>query len=135
MSHKFWNAGRWVLWASLWGLAGCASVTHGDQQRLRVEARCGDRVVPAQCVLTNERSQWQVRAPADLVLARDASVLQVSCHSPFFGSQTVQVSPAVSMAMVGNVLAGGLLGAGVDVLTGAGLAYPRQVLVHYPACR
>jgi hypothetical protein len=100
-----------------------------------VQAACGDRVVPAQCVLSNDRGQWQLRAPSDLVLTRDASVLQVTCHSPFFGAQTVQVPPAVSVAMVGNWLAGGFLGAGVDVVTGAGLAYPHQVLVHYPACR
>ncbi len=126
---------RWLVLGSALGMTGCASVTHGDRQSLRVEATCGDRVVPAQCVVANDRGQWPLRAPADLVVIRDASVLQVSCHSPFFGSQTVQVPASVSLAMVGNWLAGGLVGAGVDVVTGAGLAYPRQVLVHYPACR
>jgi hypothetical protein len=117
------------------GLTACASITHGDQQRLRVEATCGDRAVPAQCSATNDRGRWQFEAPASLVVTRDASLLRVSCSSPFFGAQTLLVPPHLSRAMAGNVLAGGLVGAGVDVVTGSGLAYPAVVMVNYPSCR
>ena len=119
----------------LLALAGCASVTRGDQQRLRVETVCASRVVPAQCTASNDRGRWSFRAPADLVVTRDASALQIACSSPYFGSQTLQVPSGLNMAMAGNVLAGGLVGMGVDVVTGAGLSYPQQVVVNYPGCR
>ena len=116
-------------------LAGCASITHGEQQRVRVDVACGDRAVPAQCTASNDRGRWAFEAPASLVVTRDASALRVSCSSPFFGAQRLLVPPHLSRAMAGNVLAGGLVGAGVDVFTGAGLAYPPVVVVHYPSCR
>lgn len=119
----------------LLALAGCASVTRGDQQRLRVETVCGSRAVPAQCTASNDRGRWQFRAPADLVVTRDSSALQIACASPYFGSQTLQVPSGLNMAVAGNVLAGGLVGVGVDVVTGAGLSYPQQVVLNYPGCR
>lgn len=116
-------------------LAGCASVTHGDLQRIQVQVVCGDRAVPAQCSASNGRGHWRFEAPASLVVARDASALMVQCASPFFGAQSVTVPPGLSTAVVGNVLAGGLVGVGVDVVTGSGLAYPGLVVVNYPYCR
>ena len=63
---------KWWCGMALWlALAGCASVTRGDQQRLRVETVCGSRAVPAQCTASNDRGRWQFRAPADLVVTRD----------------------------------------------------------------
>ena len=116
-------------------LAGCASVIRGDQQRLHVETMCGSRVVPALCMAINDRGRWHFRAPADLVVIRDSSAMHISCSSPYFGSQTLQVSSSLNMTIACNLLAGGLVGMGVDVVTGAGLSYPRQVLLNYPDCR
>lgn len=123
----------WCILAGM--LGGCASITHGDLQRVTVQVQCGDRVVPAQCSASNDRGHWQFSAPASLVVNRDASVLQVACASPFFGTRTLQVSPRLTAAMAGNILAGGLVGVGVDMVTGSGLAYPPVVVVSYPSCR
>lgn len=121
-----------MLALSQWG---CASVTHGHKQLVRVQAQCGDRLLPAQCTAGNDRGHWAFAAPASLVVNRDVSALTVQCASPFFGAQSVVVSPGVSTAAVGNLLVGGLVGAGVDMVTGSGLAYPALVVVNYPACR
>lgn len=127
---------KWLLILMVPGfLMACASVTRGDQQRVRVEAVCGSRVVPAQCTASNDRGRWQFRAPSDLVITRDSSALVIACSSPYFGAQTLQVPPGLNMAMAGNVLAGGLVGMGVDVVTGAGLSYPQQLVLNYPGCR
>lgn len=134
------RAGKGAVWR--WGLVGicmllggCASVLYGDQQRVAVSARCGDRLVPAQCFLRNDRGHWQVQAPAQLVLQRDASVLEVACSSPFFGAQVLRVMPGADASLAGNLLVGGWVGAGVDVVTGAGLRYPAHIVVDYPSCR
>ena len=126
---------RFVGVVMLLALAGCASVIRGDQQRVRVETVCGARAVPAQCTASNDRGRWSFRAPTDLVVTRDTSALQIACSSPYFGSQILQVPSGLNMGLAGNMLAGGLLGMGVDVVTGAGLSYPQQVVVNYPGCR
>ena len=118
---------RWGLMGICMLLGGCASVLYGDQQRVAVSASCGDRLVPAQCFLRNHRGHWQVQAPAQLVLQRDASVLE--------GAQVLRVMPGADASLAGNLLVGGLIGAGVDVVTGAGLRYPAHIVVDYPSCR
>lgn len=115
-------------------LSACASITHGDKQRLHVEAACGPRMVPALCTVSNGKGSWQLQAPGSVVMVRDSSTASISCTSPFIGAVTVPLHPGPSMAMAGNVLLGGLVGAGVDVVTGAGLSYPARVKVMYPGC-
>lgn len=126
---------KWGILSSIIILSGCASVMHGDTQRLTVETRCGHRSVPAQCSVQNSRGHWNITAPAHLTIKKDSDPLVISCASPFFGAQTVSVTPSASMALAANALFGGLLGAGVDVMSGAGLRYPHTVIVNYPGCR
>lgn len=127
---------KWaILSITALALTGCASVMHGDEQRLSVEARCGHRAVPAQCTVQNSRGHWQFTAPAHLIIKRDSDALVVSCASPFFGAQTLTVPPSATLALAANALMGGVLGAGLDVMSGAGLRYPHTVVVEYPGCR
>ena len=76
-----------------------------------------------------------VTAPANLIIKRDSDPLVISCASPFFGAQTLTVAPSATMALAANAFFGGLVGAGFDVMSGAGLRYPHMVIVDYPACR
>lgn len=125
---------KWAILFSAILLSGCASVMHGDAQRLSVEARCGHRSVPAQCSVQNSRGHWNITAPANLIIKRDSDPLVISCASPFFGAQTLTVPPSATMALAANAFFGGLVGAGFDVMSGAGLRYPHMVIVDYPAC-
>jgi hypothetical protein len=38
------------------------------------------------------------------------------------------------MAMVGNVLIGGIVGAAVDMYNATGLKYPENIVINNPAC-
>ena len=126
---------KWAILFSAVILSGCASVMYGDAQQLSVEARCGHRAIPAQCSVQNSRGHWNVNAPAHLIIKKDSDPLVISCASPFFGAQTVSVAPSATTALAGNALFGGILGAGVDIMSGAGMRYPHTVIVNYPGCR
>lgn len=126
---------KWSLLLVLSLLSGCASVMHGDAQRLGVETRCGQRSIPAQCSVQNSRGYWNITTPSQLIIKRDSDPLVISCSSPFFGAHSLVVPPSATLALVANAVFGGLLGAGFDVMSGSGLSYPHTIIVEYPGCR
>ena len=90
---------------------GCATVLHGSNQELSVTS------VPPGARFTVD-GEGSHTTPATIVLQRKRD------HSLVFeleGYQTEQVSVThvISGAVAGNILAGGLIGWGVDAMTGA----------------
>lgn len=116
-------------------LSGCASFLHGDEQPVQVTVLCNDRVVPAACVAQNAKGGWQFQAPGTLQVHKDLTSLQVTCKSMFFPEITATVPSRLNLSMTGNLLVGGVVGAGVDVYRGAAFAYHPDVRIAYPACQ
>jgi hypothetical protein len=116
-------------------LSGCASFLHGDEQPVQVTVLCNDRVVPAACVAQNGKGVWQFQAPGTLQVRKDLTSLQVTCKSLFFPEISVSVPSRLNLSMAGNLLVGGLVGAGVDIYRGAGFAYNPDVRITYPVCQ
>lgn len=110
--------------------SGCASIVTGHNQSLSVETRKnGLPIVGANCKLTNDKGTWYVTTPGSAMLQRSYQDLTTVCeragHAP--GSLTV-TSTTQGMAF-GNILFGGIIGAGVDVATGAAYDYPTLIRV------
>jgi hypothetical protein len=125
------------LWMSAVGVllwSGCASVLHSDVQHVKVTAKCNDRVVPAACVAQNAKGVWHFQAPGAIAVRKDVTALQIACKSLFFPEITATVPSRLNLSMAGNLLVGGLVGAGVDVYRGAGFAYNPDVYIAYPVC-
>jgi hypothetical protein len=116
-------------------LSGCASFLHSDVQPVQVTVLCNDRVVPAACVAQNGKGVWQFQAPGTLQVNKDLTSLQVTCKSLFFPEITAAVPSRLNLSMAGNLLMGGIVGAGVDVYRGTGFAYHPDVRIAYPACK
>lgn len=116
-------------------LPGCASVLHGDEQQVQVTVLCKDRSVPAACVAQNAKGVWHFQAPAVISVHKDLTHLKMACSSLYFPEITATVPSRLNLSMAGNVLLGGLVGAGVDVYRGAGFAYNPDVRIAYPACQ
>jgi hypothetical protein len=126
------------LWMSVVGLllvSGCASFLHGDEQQVQVTAMCKDRVVPAACVAQNGKGVWHFQTPGTIQVRKDMSSLQIACKSLFFPEITATVPSRLNLSMAGNLLVGGVVGAGVDVYRGTGFAYASDVRIAYPLCR
>jgi hypothetical protein len=124
-----------VIAASLVLLTGCATVVDSDVQSIRVIATCNGKSIPAQCSLENDKGLWEVNAPGSVTVHKDSSALQVRCRSPFFKGGTTQLNAGLNSLVAGNALIGGLIGVGVDALSGKGFSYQPVVKVSYADCR
>jgi PEGA domain len=99
-------------------LGGCASVTRGTTENISItstpagaEATISGLDVPTACI-----------TPCAIVAKRSADI-SITFAKPGFESEVVTLTkevPATGAAgFAGNVLAGGLIGMGVDAVTGA----------------
>lgn len=116
-------------------LTGCASVLHSDVQQVQVTLLCKERVVPAACVAQNGKGVVHFHAPAVFQVHKDWTSLNIACTSLYFPEVTATVPSRLNLSMAGNLLVGGLIGAGVDVYRGTGFAYSPDVRIDYPTCR
>lgn len=110
-------------------LSGCASVTRGTTENIAisstpsgVEAVVSGLEVPTTCT-----------TPCSIVAKRSADI-SITFEKQGYEPQTVQLTkevPATGAAgFAGNIIAGGLVGMGVDAVTGAALDHkPNPVIV------
>ena len=112
-------------------LAGCASVTGGDSQRVHVQAQTteGAAVDTAECTLTNDRGSWVVRTPGEVIVHRSNHSMEVRCRRAALPEGVVIVESGTRAAVYGNILVGGVIGAVIDHNTGAAYEYPERVRV------
>lgn len=109
---------------------GCASITGGQNQSLSVETRADGQVVAgASCKLENDKGTWFTTSPGTAVVRRSYDDLNVRCekdgHEPGI---TAAKSSTKAMAF-GNIIFGGVIGAAVDMGSGAAYDYPTIIAV------
>lgn len=96
-------------------MAGCATVTRGTTVSLQVESE------PSGADIKLSTGQTGT-TPSSFKVQRDES-LTVTISKPGYETATVQVTSQIADAgavgMAGNVVVGGIIGAGVDAVTGA----------------
>ena len=106
--------------------SGCASVTTGQNQSLSVET---PGCKAASCKLSNDKGTWFVAStPGTVTVNRAYGDMNVTCEKGDAKATSQFKSNTKGMAF-GNVLLGGVIGAGVDVATGAAYDYPPVLAV------
>ena len=129
---------RPLAWATVlllaFGLSGCASFLNEDTQKVTVRLMCKTRTVKATCYAENDVGRWSFTAPATFVVSNSNSSLEITCKAPSTQRFTVSTMPMPTWALAGNLLAGGVIGAAVDVLNATGLKYPENIDITHPAC-
>ncbi len=106
-------------------LSGCASIIEGTHQKVSVST---SPVSKAICKLTNKRGTWSVKTPGTVSVHRDFGDLDVKCSKKhYYGS--IKVQSSTQGAAFGNAIAGGFIGAGVDMADGAAYGYPATINV------
>jgi hypothetical protein len=110
--------------------SGCTSIVDGSTQTLSVQTTKGTSTLAgANCVLTNNKGTWFVTSPGTVAIHRAYDDLSVVCkkdgEEP--GAMTIK-SSAKGMAF-GNIVAGGIIGAAIDMGTGAAYDYPSLITV------
>jgi len=107
-------------------LTGCASVTHGTTQSVKVETLTpdGQAIEGAECRLSNDKGDALTQSGQSVLVRRSGGNLKVECTQAGLPPAAGQAVSRVNAGMVGNIMVGGVIGAAIDVGSGAGYNYP-----------
>ena len=133
----------WRFWGLCVGagvlsiLTGCASVTHGTTQNVKIEtlSLAGKLVDGARCRISNDRNDAEVRSGQTLSVRRSGENLGIECTHAGQPPARGQAISRANIGMVGNVMIGGVVGAAIDAGTGAGFNYPSWIQLTFGEVR
>lgn len=111
--------------------SGCASIVNGHNQSLSVQTRskAGTQVSGANCKLSNNKGVWFLTTPGTTTVHRSMQDLSLLCEKEGFDAGSVSSKSSTKAMAFGNILFGGVIGAGVDIATGAAYDYPELIVV------
>ena len=108
-------------------LSACASITAGTTQTVAISTTPKAGAV---CELANEKGRWMVNpTPGITTVTKSYGDLTISCSHPDGDKGTISIQSSTAGAAFGNILAGGLIGAAIDMSDGAAYTYPSTVAV------
>ncbi len=111
-------------------LTGCASIVNGQQQSVSVTTQGKDAELQgAKCSLSNDKGTWYLTSPGSASVHRSFNELKVSCAMAGQPVGSTAAKSSTTGAVFGNILVGGVIGAGIDVATGAAYSYPNLIPV------
>jgi len=111
--------------------SGCASIVTGHNQSVSVETRSkqGQSVSGANCKLSNDKGTWFATSPGSVSVRRSYDDLSVTCEKESQDPGLASVKSSTKAMAFGNIIFGGLIGAGVDVASGAAYDYPTLITI------
>lgn len=108
-------------------VTGCASITAGTTQSVAVDTPAKEG---AECKLSNEKGNWTIaKTPGSTTVTKAYGDLTVACAHPDGSKGTQSVQSSTAGAAFGNIIAGGIIGAAVDMGSGAAYVYPSNISV------
>lgn len=109
---------------------GCASIVNGQNQSISVVSKNrSDDLSGAKCSLVNDKGTWYATTPGSVTVRRSYNNLTVSCTAEGVDPGVAMVKSSTKPMAFGNIIFGGIIGAGVDISTGAAYDYPDVVTV------
>jgi len=116
--------------AAVTQFVGCASIVNGQNQSVSVEALASsEKVTGASCKLSNDKGVWYITTPGSTTVQRSYSDLSVKCEKDGLDPGLLSAKSSTKAMAFGNILFGGVIGAGVDMATGAAYDYPPLISV------
>lgn len=118
-------------------LAGCATITKGTTQAVAVST---PGAPGATCTLTSGGigGSKTLTTPATLVLDKSQDNIQVVCKKECFQDAVGIIASHTETMAAGNIVAGGVVGLGIDAASGAMNRYNADnqfAMVPIPGCR
>lgn len=119
-----------LMAVALLQVTGCASIVSGQNQSVSVETRTqAGPVSGANCKLTNNKGSWFVTTPGSTMVQRSFEDLAVRCDKDKLEPGLASVKSSTKAMAFGNIIFGGVIGAGVDMATGAAYDYPTPITI------
>jgi hypothetical protein len=116
-------------------LGGCASIFSGSNQTLTVRTDCTRVVLNSSCSAAVGGRVINFETPARLTLPRTTEPILVSCRGGLLAGASTDVQSGLSTGFLGNVIAGGAVGAVIDLNTRRAFAYPSVTNIVMPICQ
>ena len=112
-------------------LPGCATITSNETQTVALTATDanGKAVEQTNCVLKNDKGEWQATPPAQVPVRRSPEDLIVTCKKADAPDGLLRAISRAAGGMFGNIVLGGGIGALIDHNTGKGYNYPDDLPV------
>ncbi len=85
------------------GLSGCASLTNGSFQNIKIVTTNNLDYESTNCVVINEEGQWIVPSDTKVRIGRDGNPLSISCNNKFQSGIT-SVEPKFDRQMLAHNL-------------------------------
>lgn len=106
-------------------LTGCASIVSGTSQIVSVETlQSTGQVAGATCKLENDKGVYYVTTPGTVTVRRAYGDMNVKCEKPGMEAGIATIKSSTKAMLAGNIIFGGVIGAGVDAASGAAYDYP-----------
>jgi hypothetical protein len=122
---------KWIFAAGVLLLlcTGCASVTQGTTQPLRIDTENakGELIDDADCALTNDHGTTHAQSGRTSPVRRSGQDLNITCTSPGLPEASGRLVSRANAGLAGNIIIGGGIGALVDHNSGAAYTYPSWV--------
>jgi hypothetical protein len=120
----------YIVAAVVTQVVGCASIVNGSNQSVSVETRSdAGPISGANCRLSNNKGTWFVTSPGSTTVQRSYEDLAVRCDKEGSEPGLASVKSSTKAMAFGNIIFGGIIGAGVDMSTGAAYDYPSLISV------
>src|ERR1043165_3527759 len=97
-------------------VSACATIIDGTTQSVSVNTSPEQR---AACTLITSPGTWYVTSPGSTTVHKTKTDLDVTCTKPGYKPGHVVAASHFTGKTAGNILAGGLVGVGVDAASGA----------------
>ncbi len=116
-------------------LVGCATITKGTTQLVAIDT---PGVKGATCTIETQNGPQVVVTPSNVTLSKSSAALPIQCTKECYLTGSSIIPSGTEAMTAGNVIFGGVVGLGVDAMSGAMNKYPDIVTVAMmpdPACR
>jgi len=107
-------------------LSGCATIVEGTTQPVSVNTT---PVMGANCTLRNSEGTWYVTTPGSTTVHKTKNDLDITCTKSGYADGHVVATSHFGATTMGNVIAGGLIGVGIDAASGANYHYDSPITV------
>lgn len=124
-NHAARNTASLVVLSLAFGLTGCASIVSGTNQVVSVQTTAPNKDANgATCKLENDKGVYFVTTPGTVTVHRAFGDMTVKCEKAGFAPGLATFKSTTKAMMAGNLIFGGVIGAGVDAASGAAYDYP-----------
>ena len=110
-------------------LAGCATITTGTDQGIRVITELELTGAGCRLVDSKENVSYIPNTPGTAYISRGDGPLTITCQKEGYKSVSLQIEEGMADATLGNIILGGGIGLIFDAASGAAQRYPDEVVI------